>query len=200
MSISFYLLLDTSGSMDGAKIGALNDAMSNIVSDLRETAQFNNTTILMSVLTFGKTAKWLNNTPMSITNFSWTPIQTSGMTPLGRACLELNSRIKADLADADEDICIIVLSDGCPTDDYDEGIEALKKNVYYKKAKKYAIAIGEDADLPSLLRFVNDDSHIFRQNKADELLDSLQSIFQRVVKKPNKPKVISVADDDDEWA
>ena len=200
ISISFYFLHETSGSMEWAKIGALNDAMSNIVSDLRETVQFNNATILMSVLTFGKTAKWMNDTPISITDFSWTPIQASGMTPLGMACLELNNRIKADITDASEDIYIIVLSDGCPTDDYDEGIEALKKNVYYKKAKKFAIAIGEDADLPSLLRFVNDDSHIFKQNRADGLLNILQNILYKTTKIRDKSAHNIQIEEEDEWA
>ena len=36
--MQLYLLLDTSGSMDGAKISALNDSMENIIVDLQEKA------------------------------------------------------------------------------------------------------------------------------------------------------------------
>ena len=36
--MKLYILLDTSGSMEGAKIGALNDAMSNILVTLQEAA------------------------------------------------------------------------------------------------------------------------------------------------------------------
>ncbi len=31
-----YILVDTSGSMEGAKIGALNDLMDNIISELND--------------------------------------------------------------------------------------------------------------------------------------------------------------------
>ena len=56
--MKFFILLDTSGSMEGAKIGALNDAMSNILVTLQGAA-FDGSVIELAVLTFGKTAKWM---------------------------------------------------------------------------------------------------------------------------------------------
>lgn len=44
-----YILLDTSGSMDGSKISALNDSMENIIIDLQEKA-FNGKNIDIVVL------------------------------------------------------------------------------------------------------------------------------------------------------
>lgn len=44
-----YFLLDISGSMDGAKISALNDSMENIIIDLQEKA-FNGNEINIAVL------------------------------------------------------------------------------------------------------------------------------------------------------
>lgn len=43
-----YILLDTSGSMDGSKISALNDSMENIIIDLQEKAFNGKTLILLS--------------------------------------------------------------------------------------------------------------------------------------------------------
>ena len=48
-----YILLDTSGSMDGSKISALNDSMENIIIDLQEKA-FNGKNIDIVVLSFAK--------------------------------------------------------------------------------------------------------------------------------------------------
>lgn len=42
-----YILLDTSGSMDGSKISALNDSMENIIIDLQEKA-FNGKKLILS--------------------------------------------------------------------------------------------------------------------------------------------------------
>ena len=50
--MKLFILLDTSGSMEGAKIGSLNDCMCNIIIDFQEKA-FNKTEIEMSVLSFG---------------------------------------------------------------------------------------------------------------------------------------------------
>ena len=49
----FYVLLDISGSMAGAKIGALNDAMSNILAELKEISCSSNQLIDIAVLSFG---------------------------------------------------------------------------------------------------------------------------------------------------
>lgn len=40
--MQLYILLDTSGSMDGAKISALNYSMENIIDDLQEKAFYDN--------------------------------------------------------------------------------------------------------------------------------------------------------------
>lgn len=48
-----YILLDTSGSMDGSKISALNDSMENIIIDLQEKA-FNGKNIDIVVLSFAR--------------------------------------------------------------------------------------------------------------------------------------------------
>ena len=60
--MKFFILLDTSGSMEGAKIGALNDAMSNILVTLQGAA-FDGKQIELSVMTFGKTAQWMYDSP-----------------------------------------------------------------------------------------------------------------------------------------
>ena len=53
----FYVLLDISGSMAGAKIGALNDAMSNILAELKEISCSSNQLIDIAFLPFGKEVK-----------------------------------------------------------------------------------------------------------------------------------------------
>lgn len=195
----FYILLDTSGSMEGAKIAALNDAMANIVAELQQYSGNGDKFIVMSILSFGREPKWMHNKSLSIEEFEWKKLISSGMTPLGQACLELHARLISDMVTVDDEICIILLSDGCPTDDYDEGIEVLQTNEYFADAHKYAIAVGDNADIPSLLRFVGDTSRIFQQNKVNELLDVLQNILY------SETNIIqhrsSIIDEDgDEWS
>ena len=196
-----YILLDTSGSMAGAKIAALNDAMSNIVSELRQISNSTKQGIELAIFSFGKDAKWMYEQRMDVKDFSWSPLLAGGMTPLGKACLQLNRDLMPDNTKPADKIFIILISDGCPTDDYDEGIATLWANPRFKKANRFAIAIGDNADIPALLRFVDSDSHIFVQNRADELMDTLQNLLCKVkAATPIKHSAKVEIEEDDEWA
>lgn len=199
----FYVLLDTSGSMEGAKIAAVNDAMSNLVSELKQISNLTNLAVDLNVLSFGKQVKWKYDYPVNVEVFAWSPLSAGGMTPLGKACTELNLMLLSDNGRSHEKIYIILLSDGCPTDDYDEGIEALQANPRFTNSNRFAIAIGDNAEIPSLVRFVEYVNHVYIQNNADELLDTLRSItYDLTTNKPNTSSADNdeIEEDDDEWA
>ena len=193
-----YILLDTSGSMDGSKISALNDSMENIIVDLQEKA-FNgkNIDIDIVILSFAMDVTWMYDKPINILDFKWKPLTASGMTSLGKACCELAKNISAYPAN-NENVAIVLLSDGCPTDDYDEGIRELRNLQTFNNADKFAIALGDNADLQSLARFVDEQNNIFIENKADTLIDVLNTIMGNIAHHttPTHPNVI----DNDEWS
>lgn len=196
--MQLYLLLDTSGSMDGAKISALNDSMENIIVDLQEKANHGND-INLSVLSFSKNIKWMYDKPINILDFTWNPLTASGMTSLGKACCELANVISTHAEIQGEKIIIILLSDGCPTDDYEEGIFQLHKLPAFNMAEKFAIAFGDNADVKSLSMFVDENERIFIENRADGLLDVLNSIIGKIT--PDIDNFSSIGDvDDDDWS
>ncbi|WP_195663242.1 vWA domain-containing protein [Bacteroides congonensis] len=193
--MQLYLLLDTSGSMEGAKISALNDSMENIIVDLQEKA-LNGIDIKVSVLSFARHIKWMYKSPINILDFVWKPLTASGMTSLGLACCELAKAIVVNTQE--ENIAIVLLSDGCPTDDYDEGIKELRKLPRFNQANKFAIALGNNADIKSLLSFVDYQENIFLENKADSLLDVFDSIIRNIIPNvPQQPLSLTGSDDDD---
>ncbi|MFA6831491.1 MAG: VWA domain-containing protein [Bacteroidaceae bacterium] len=198
--MQIYIILDTSGSMEGAKIGALNDCMSNIIIDLQEKAIRGNN-LELAVLEFSRNANWMHPKPLPIQDFDWKELLANGMTSLGRACTTLSAGLN-EFANQEDDIVTILLSDGCPTDDYDEGISILQQNKFFKQSENYAIALGEDADIPSLLRFTDTDEHIYKIDKIDEMLSILQDMIERKTKSANPIQTIcqnSSNDSDDEW-
>ena len=67
--MKLFILLDISGSMEGAKIGALNDSMSNIIMTLQESS-VGEGSLELSILTIGKTAKWMYDRPKKIGDFA----------------------------------------------------------------------------------------------------------------------------------
>ena len=178
-----YILLDTSGSMDGSKISALNDSMENIIIDLQEKA-FNGKNIDIVVLSFARDVTWMHDKPINILDFNWKPLTASGMTSLGKA--------------NNENTAIVLLSDGCPTDDYDEGIMELRNLQTFNDADKFAIALGDNADLQTLIRFVDVQENIFIENKADRLIDALNTIMGNITNYTSTP--LHSDDIDDEWS
>lgn len=103
--MQLYILLDTSGSMDGAKISALNYSMENIIDDLQEKAFYDNA-INLSVLSFAKNVKWMYENPINILKFNWKPLTTGGITSLGKACRELAKTISTNNEDNDNNTII----------------------------------------------------------------------------------------------
>ncbi len=56
---------------------------------------------------------------------------------------------------------VVLLSDGEPTDEYTAALAALDALPWGKKAQRYAIAIGQDADLEVLQEFTRDPQKVF---------------------------------------
>ena len=199
--MTLYILLDTSGSMQGAKIGALNDCMSNIIIDLQETA-YNGQNIDLSVMSFARSANWMYEEPRSVLDFEWKVLDANGMTSLGEACTKLSNHL--DVYKLNENATIVLISDGCPTDDFEEGMQYLKKNDSFVKAHKFAIAVGQDADINCLIEFTDTKESIYSIDNVSALFDLLLSLIEKQspntsVSSQNKPTE-QKQDDDDDWS
>lgn len=165
-----YFVIDTSGSMDGAKIGSVNDTMENIISELK--LHSNKTDIFVNVLSFARKSKWMFEFPIKIEDFAWETLSASGMTSLGDACNQLAEHIDNNVND--DEIKILLISDGLPTDDYDEGLEKLNNSLSDKNAKRFAIAL-EGADIITLNKFTEIPDNVFKLESLDNLMNLILS-------------------------
>jgi uncharacterized protein YegL len=155
-----FFIVDTSGSMHGAKIGSVNQAVSEVLPMLDDISSNNaDAEIKIAVLQFSNGCEWIYNEPKSASEFRWIDREADGLTDLGAAYLELSSKLsrKAFLNEATGSFApvLILLSDGEPSDDYQRPLEKLKENKWYKAAIKIAIAIGSDANKDVLKEFTN---------------------------------------------
>jgi uncharacterized protein YegL len=156
--MTLFFLADTSGSMSGNKIGALNDAITNIMPMISEISNTNpDAEIKVAALQFSSGTSWLYDEPKSASDFIWQDQSAGGLTSLGEACIQLEKVLHRDgfmkSASGSYAPVVILLSDGGATDDYDKGIEKLKLNNWFKAAIKIAIAIGDDCDKDELKKF-----------------------------------------------
>lgn len=115
-------MIDISGSMNGHKIAAVTDALENVKETLSDYS-YDSGTVRICVQLFSRDVRWFQEQPTPIEDFQWEEPFCTGMTSLGIACTSLSEFLKNNsLAD---EIKIILISDGCPTDDYDEGLSNL---------------------------------------------------------------------------
>lgn len=191
-------MIDTSGSMQGQKIGSVNDAMENLIADLSAYSG-NGDEVFIAVEFFSRNVKWMDDNFIWINSFEWKEPICTGMTSLGKACLSLAEFINSM---KDKEVRIVLLSDGCPTDDYDEGISMLETIPRFISSNRYAIAIGNDADIPSLVKFTADQDKVFQVTDLDNLLAAIK---MAAIPKDALPETMStpqadVNTEDDEWA
>ena len=125
-----FFVVDTSGSMEGSKIGTLNQAIEDVIPEIRDISSNNaDAQIKIAVLEFSSGARWLTPKPVPAEDFNWNYLNAAGLTDLGEACRMLNeklsrnafmSEITGSFAPA-----VFLLSDGEPTDDFMEQLDEL---------------------------------------------------------------------------
>ncbi len=155
-----FFVVDTSGSMEGAKIGTLNQAIEDVIPEIREISDSNaDAEIKIAVLEFSSGAKWITPYPIPAVDFEWQYLNAFGLTDFGEACALLDEKLSRNsfMSDITGSFApaIFLLSDGAPTDEYRKKLEKLKKNNWFKKAIKVAVAIGEDANCKILAEFTD---------------------------------------------
>lgn len=159
--MTLFYLVDSSGSMEGAKIGSVNSAMEEaVVKDLRNLSGSNDDAeIRVAIMRFSSGCEWITSSagPVSINDLRWREVKAGGLTDLGAACMELDSKLSRDgflksQSGAYAPV-ILLFSDGGPTDNWEKGLKRLRSNNWFRHAVKIAVAIGEEADKDVLAAF-----------------------------------------------
>ena len=171
-AMTLFFLIDTSTSMEGSKIGAVNDAVENVLPMISEISSENpDAEIRIAALEFSSGTRWIYDEPKPASDFVWQDVQADGLTSMGEAFQELNGRMSAGSFMNGPCFApvILLLSDGGPTDDYESGLDELKKNKWYRHAIKVAIAIGEDADRDVLAEFTGSKESVLTVHNIEAL-------------------------------
>lgn len=196
--MDIILVIDISGSMTGHKIASVTDALENLKLSLLNISQGAESANI-GIELFSRDVRWLNETMVPIDEFEWEEPYCTGMTSLGAACLSLSDFFRKNLYLVHPKI--VLISDGCPTDDYEEGLRDLSENNIFKDSDRYAIGIGEEADIEALTKFTDDRHNVVTVMNLDDLLDNLTKavipISEEHTEKTNK--LDSVGSSDDEW-
>lgn len=196
--LHFFWVVDCSGSMAGEKIGAVNHAIQETIEPMKEEAANNpNAQLCVRTLKFSTGASWVEEKPIPIEEFVWNDLKVDeyAVTDLGTAFeriameLEMPPMPKRALPPV-----IVLLSDGCPTDDWKKPLEKLQNMPWGRKAVKVAIAIGKNAERSVLEAFTGNCETVFDANNPETLVhlikwaSTIASEVSKPLTKPNDQK------------
>ena len=154
-SLVIFFLIDTSRSMVGKKMGELNTVMEELIPEIRRVGEAD-TDVKIAVLTFGTQVRWMYK-PISIEDFEWSRLRADGVTNMGEAFKELNTRMSRNSFLNSPSLSfapvIFLMTDGYPSDDYKEALSELATNSWYKFGLKAALGIGQEANDDMLAEF-----------------------------------------------
>lgn len=176
------LLADVSGSMgvDG-KIQALNHAVREMIEAFQDESDLR-AEIRVSVITFGGQSRV--HLPLGpAREASWSDLGASGGTPMGGA-FDLARQLVEDTTAVPGRAyrpTIVLVSDGQPTDVWQQPLEALLNSGRGGKAFRMALAIGADADHSVLQAFLADpESRVYRADEARQIRQFFQLVTMSV--------------------
>lgn len=173
--LHIFYVLDTSGSMSGAPIAALNDAMKDTVAELTDISLNSaDAALKIAVMAYDTNVRWVtlgDNGLEDVDDFVWTNLHASGMTYLGSALAELNKQLSRNemmrAATGNKIPVIIFMSDGYPNDNWLAELEKLKGNKWYNAAIKIAFALGDQADCDVLAKVVGTPEAVIQTSDLD---------------------------------
>lgn len=189
--LHFIWIADCSGSMNvGGKIQALNTAIREAIPHMRKAAQNNpNAQVLVRAVRFSDGAYWHIAQPVPVEQFEWADLQAAGATDMGKALKLVAEQLKAPpMPERALPPVLVLISDGQPTDDFAAGLNALLDLPWGKKAVRIAIAIGGDANLEVLQRFINNpELQPLQANNPEALVTRIRWASTAVLESASSP-------------
>jgi uncharacterized protein YegL len=188
--LHFFWLLDCSLSMAGTKIHELNFAIRESIPEMQNVAAENpEAQMFLRVLTFSSGARWHVAKPTPLADFRWSDVQADGVTDMGRAMELLAEALTVEaMGERALPPVLVLITDGQPTDNFAGGLKKLMENPWAKKAVRIGIAIGEDADLDVLEKFIaHPEFKPLRADNAPTLARYIKWASTAVVKSASAP-------------
>ena len=177
--LNLLFIIDNSGSMAGEKLGAVNNAIRDVMSIMPEVQEdTSDVEIKISALQFSDDAKWVYSEPKSVSDFKWKDLSPEGGTDLSAAYDQLEKWLsKKENGGQMPDIggvapILILMTDGLPTSpDWENHLKSLQKKGWYRVALKYALAIGINTDeaMDVLTKFTGNPETVLKVYTAEAL-------------------------------
>jgi uncharacterized protein YegL len=187
-------------------IGVLNNSIREMIDSLKNEESLR-AEVYISVIVFSNDTANLHITFQKASEIEWSDVVASGRTPMGDAFLKVKNLIedKNIIPSRSYAPTIVLLSDGRPTDEWEDSLSGLLESPRASKANRMAMSIGADKEEQKVLEaFLGDsDLKVFEASQAREISKFFRfvtmSVSQRVRStNPNQPITIDIDDFEDD--
>lgn len=197
------ILADSSGSMaSDNRIGVLNNAIREMIDSLKDENSLR-ADIFISVISFsGKGANIIQEFKKSA-EIEWKDLEAYGGTPMGEAFDTVKELLenKEIIPSRSYAPTLVLLSDGAPTDNWNEPLRQLLLSSRASKAQRIAMSIGAGENGKDILKQFLGDSEleVFEANQAREINKFFRFVTMSVSQRaksinPNEPISVSYSD------
>jgi uncharacterized protein YegL len=172
------------------KIQALNMAIREAIPHMQKVADDNpNAQVLVRAIQFASGAQWHISQPTPVDDFKWSDLSAQGETSMGKALSMVADQLKIPpMTDRALPPVLVLVSDGQPTDDFNEGLRDLMEQPWGKKAVRIAISIGTDADDEVLQKFIGHaELKPLQANNPEALVKYIKWVSTAVLKSASAP-------------
>ncbi len=196
-----FVLADTSGSMkENGNIEVLNNALTSMIRAFGEEDS-QRAAIFVSIITFGGAEAKIHTPLLPAEEVQFDPLEARGRTPMGGAFSKVRSQIE-DRQVVDGRAyrpSIVLVSDGKPTDEWENPLKELMESGRASKAFRLAMGIGQDADEIILGRFQGPDRSVFTARESNDIIRFFKFVTMSVTSRsvstnPNEDQMIELPD------
>ncbi len=154
--LPIYLLLDCSGSMDGAPIEAVRHGVNLFVNEV-QSDPFASQTAHVCIITFASDAQMVTEGLVPVEDLRLPNLSASGSTSLGKALRLLQKSLDEDIKPAvkggekgDWKPLVFILTDGMPTDDWQTPRQQILDRQERRVLNVITVGCGPDIDEQNL--------------------------------------------------
>ena len=190
--IPVFFLLDTSGSMFGERIAALNESMRYMLEAfMHESFTESGREIRVSVLQMSSACHWVTHPPTPVEDIYWEDLQAYGLSSFGAAFRELEHQLNRNAMFPNNEIpgrpVVVFMADGHPTDAWEQPLGQLWDNRWYQRALKMAFGIGDSICEEFLEKVTGNKEAVFLVDNGHELVEKMVELVRILHPEPPIP-------------
>jgi uncharacterized protein YegL len=155
LHIIFIADCSQSMSRDG-KIQALNNALRELLPELKQLGQENNFNLLIRAVKFSDDAGWHIEKPTPVEELKWQDIEIEGFQKsIGKGLLLVSKELTTPpMPKKGYSPVLVLITDGSPTDDFEAGLSDLITQGWGRKSVRFLVPIGSGANVEILQNFI----------------------------------------------